>query len=85
MRARKMLVDAAFGPDALKVITQAFDEAWATIADQYKSAEQVEAARIQLANAMLFVASDGSRDVAVVKESALKVISGPSIPGTRHG
>ena len=53
MRARKMLVDAAFGPDALKVITQAFDEAWASIADKYKSAEQVEAARIQLANAML--------------------------------
>jgi hypothetical protein len=45
-----MLVDAAFGPDALKVITQAFDEAWASIADQYTSTEQVEAARIQLAN-----------------------------------
>jgi hypothetical protein len=85
MRARKMLVDAAFGPDALKVITQAFDEAWGSIADNYKSAEQVEVARIQLANAMLCVASDGSRDVKVLKHAALRVMKGDFIPGTRHG
>ena len=76
MRARKMLVDAAFGPDALKIITQAFDEAWTSIADQYKSAEQIEAARVQLANATLSVASDGSRDVEVLKHAALQVMRG---------
>ena len=85
MRARKMLVDAAFGPDALRVITQAFEEAWASIADQYKTPDQVEAARIQLANAMLSVASDGSRDVKVLKRAALLVMKGDYIPGTRQG
>jgi hypothetical protein len=80
-----MLVDAAFGPDTLKVITQAFDEAWSSIAGQYQSAEQVEAARIRLANAMLSVASDGSRDVKVLKHAALLVMNGDYIPGTRHG
>jgi hypothetical protein len=71
-----MLVDAAFGPDALKVITQAFDEAWTSIADQYKSAEQIEAARVQLANAMLSVASDGSRDVENLKHAGLLIMRG---------
>jgi hypothetical protein len=78
-----MIVNASFGPDALKVITQAFDEAWTSIADQYKSAEQVEAARVQLANAMLSVASDGSRDVQVLKHAALLVMRGDYVPGTR--
>jgi hypothetical protein len=77
--------ESILGPDALRVITQAFDEAWASIADQYKSAEQIEAARVQLANAMLSVASDGSRDVAILKEAALKAMGGASMSGTRHG
>jgi hypothetical protein len=73
-RARNMMLGASFEPDALKVITQAFDEAWGSIADNYKSAEQVEAARIRLANAMLSVASDGSRDVEILKHAALRVM-----------
>jgi hypothetical protein len=45
----------------------------------------VEAARIQLANAMLSVASYGSRDVGVLKHAALLVMKGDYFPGTRHG
>ena len=84
MRARKMLVDAAFGPDALKVITRAFEEAWASIADQYTTPDQIEAARVRLANVMLSIASDGSRDVEVLKHAALQVLRG-GLPGTQNG
>jgi hypothetical protein len=80
-----MIAGASLGPDALKVITQAFEEVWASIADQYKTAEQVDAARVQLANAMLSVANDGSRDVQVLKHAALLVMRGDYITGTRHG
>jgi hypothetical protein len=85
MRARKMIIDASFGPDALRVITQAFDEAWTSIADRYNTDQQMEAARVQLANAMLSVASDGSRDIEVLKHAALLVMRGDFPAGTRHG
>jgi hypothetical protein len=45
----------------------------------------VEAARIQLANAILSVASDGSRDVQVLKHAALLIMKGDYPPGTRRG
>jgi hypothetical protein len=35
MRAREHIDHAAFGPDALKVIGQAFDEAWQEIAGNF--------------------------------------------------
>jgi hypothetical protein len=34
---------------------------------------------------MLSIASDGSRDVQVLKHAALQVMRGDIIPGTRHG
>ena len=58
MRARNMVTGASFGPDALKVITQAFDEAWASIAAQYEAGTPVQkdAARFRLAQAVFSVA-----------------------------
>ena len=35
MRARQLIDNASFGPDALKVMGEAFDAAWAEIADTY--------------------------------------------------
>lgn len=35
MKARRVIDGAAFGPDALKVIGQAFDEAWDEIAGNF--------------------------------------------------
>jgi hypothetical protein len=50
------------GPDALSVIGNAFDAAWAEIADTYGN-DPVVAARLRLASAMLSIASEDSRDV----------------------
>ena len=69
-----MLIDGmALGPEALKAIGQAFDEAWAEIAGNFgNDPREIEAARLKLANAFLSVASPDSRDVQAVKRAALQ-------------
>jgi hypothetical protein len=62
------------GPDALKVIVKAFDEAWVMIGGNYDSAS-VEAARLKLANAVLSVAREDSRDVEALKQAALEAMT----------
>jgi hypothetical protein len=81
MRARQLIDDASFGPDALKTMGDAFDAAWAEIADGFGTDPLViEAARIKLANAVLSVASEDSRDVEALKRSALQVMARTSRP-----
>ena len=70
MEARGLIEGASYGPEALKAIGRAFDEAWASIAGNF-SDDQIEAARLRLANALLAVAKDNSRDVEVMKRKAL--------------
>jgi len=73
MKARQLIDGASFGPDAMKAIGQAFDDAWTEIAPNFGNIpEDVEEAREGLARAMLSVANEDSRDVAVLKEAALQ-------------
>jgi hypothetical protein len=80
-----LILGASFGPDALKAITQAFDEAWTSIASDYTTPKQIEAARLLLAQAMLSVASVDSRDVELLKRAALQAMRGDHTFGTRNG
>jgi hypothetical protein len=73
MKARELIDGASFGPDALRVIGRAFDEAWASIAGNF-SDEQVVAARLRLATAVLAVADEDSRDAEALKERALAMM-----------
>ena len=76
MRARALIDGASFGPDALTAVSQAFDQAWAQIASHFGGDPSVtDAARIALANAILSVASDDSRDVEVLKNAGLQVMA----------
>jgi hypothetical protein len=77
MKARELLDIAAFGPDALKVIGQAFDGAWASIAGNFdESPRTVEAARMALANAVLAEArANGHNDVEKLKNAALRTMA----------
>jgi hypothetical protein len=70
----KRLIDGAwFGPDTLRVIGQAFDAAWEDVAGNFGDLPaEVEAARLKLANAILSIATENSRDVAVLKRAALE-------------
>ena len=67
---RSLMDAASFGPDALKAIGQAFDEAWKEIAGNFgNEPAEIEAARLKLAKALLSVADDDSRDVEVANAS----------------
>ena len=76
MEARAVIDNASFGSDALKAIGQAFDAAWAEIEGNFGEApERVAAARLKLANVMLSVADNDSRDVQVLKRAALQALA----------
>jgi hypothetical protein len=52
MRAHKLIRGATFEPEALKVIGQAFDDAWQEIAGNFGSdPQEIEGARLKFANA----------------------------------
>jgi hypothetical protein len=71
MKARELITGAAFGPEVLKVITKAFDEAWAELAPQTGTRpEAIDAAQLRLANIVLSLATEDSSDV-----EALRVVS----------
>jgi hypothetical protein len=57
----------------LKAIGEAFDAAWAEIAGNFgDDPTDVEKARLRLANALLFIADEDSRNVEVLKRAALQ-------------
>ena len=63
---------AAFGPEAVKAMGQAFDQAWAEIAGNFGAGLlEIEVARLRLAEAVLSVAAEGSTDVAAIKADAV--------------
>jgi hypothetical protein len=73
MKAGKLIDGASFGPDALKAISQAFDAAWLEIAGNFGNDPQdIDAARLKLANAILSIADDDTRNVAILKRAALQ-------------
>jgi hypothetical protein len=76
MEARRLIDTASFGPDALKALRQAFDEAWASIEADIGCDQLREAMRLKLATALLSIASDESRDVEALKKAALEAMSG---------
>ena len=73
MRARLLIDGASFGPEALKVIGEAFDAAWAEIAGNFANdPAEIDEALYKLATALLSVASEDSRDVEALKKAALQ-------------
>jgi hypothetical protein len=76
MKARRLIDGASYGPEALRAIGQAFDEAWRAIAGNFGGdSHDIERARLRLASALLSVASDDSRDVEVLKTAALETMA----------
>jgi len=75
MSACQLIDTTTFGPEALKVIGKAFDAAWAEIASGVGTDPvAIEVARLKLANAVLNVADENSRDVEALKRAALQPI-----------
>lgn len=73
MKAQQMVHGASYGPEALKAIGQAFDEAWLQIARNFGDDPiDIQKARVRLAGAILSIADDDSRDVSILKQAALE-------------
>jgi hypothetical protein len=78
MRARQLLDRSGppvFGPETMKVVGQAFDSAWAVLeAGCGSDPKLIEARRLELAEAILAVARDDSRDPEQIKLLALQLM-----------
>ena len=72
MDARQLLGGATFAPDQLKVIFEAFDDAWDEVAaDVSTRASAVEAARLSLATIVLSLARAGPIERVGLKTAAV--------------
>jgi hypothetical protein len=75
VKARQLIVAASYGPDALKVLFKAFDDAWEVIAPTITArADAIEATRLKLANVILGLARDGNSDPEKIKNAALHIM-----------
>ena len=73
MQMRRIFAGASFGPDALRVLFQAYDEAWATLVPRYGNDQPaIDAGRLRLANIMLALMREDTRDVAWLRDEALR-------------
>ena len=76
MEARHLTGSTSFGPETLKCITRAFDEAWRSIAPDFgDNPLAIEAARLRLANVILAVAQDDRSNPAQIKHAALLIMA----------
>jgi hypothetical protein len=74
MKARQLIRNGSYGPDQLKVLFKAFDDAWDSIAANFGSPLAIEAARIRLANIILSLPHDGSCDPEQIKNAAIRIM-----------
>jgi len=73
MKARKLLENAALGPNQLGVLYEAFDGAWEVLQPQYQDTPQsIEVGRLKLANAVLRAYRDGTQGADAIKAQALR-------------
>ena len=75
MKARKLIEDAAYPPDVLAVVFEAFDQAWHKIESGFVSEGAREAARMRLAGIILMLARDAINDLEELRDAALRVFS----------
>ena len=79
MEARQLIGKSSYGPDELKILCKAFDEAWDVLAPSISGrADAVEAARVKLANIVLGLAQSKSNDAEQIKDAALRAFGADS-------
>src|SRR5262245_32874689 len=76
VEARQLIRGRAYGPDTLKVIFKAFDDAWDVLAPAASSrAAAIQLARLQLAHIILGLAREDSDDPEMLKNAALQAMA----------
>jgi hypothetical protein len=75
MKARQLSNDASYGPDALKALFEAFDDAWRKIAPTISTrTNAVEATRLKRADVILGSARADTRDAKQLAEAAVQLM-----------
>ena len=76
MNAKQVMSGVSYGPEALKAVGKAFDEAWLQISSNFGDEPgDIEKARLRLARALLSIAHEESRDVGVLRQAALELMA----------
>jgi hypothetical protein len=75
MEPRHLIDNGSYGPDQLKVLFKAFDDAWDGIAGNFDSPLAIQAARLKLANIVLSMARNGINDPEQIKCTALQIMA----------
>jgi len=73
MRAQKIIEGSSFGPEVLKVLQEAFDQAWAAVDGNFMPHEHVVAREV-LASYLTSIMRDDSTDVASLREAGIRSI-----------
>ncbi len=72
MRARQMIGGAAFPPDELRIIFEAFEDAWSELVSEVPAdPEATDSARVILATIILDIATVGPVDRLALKSAAM--------------
>ena len=76
MKSRELIGEGPYGPETLKVLYQVFDDAWNSIAADFgDNPLAIGAARLKLANAILSLATEGTRNAKQLKTAALEIMA----------
>ena len=75
MKARKLIEDAAYPPEVLATVCEAFDQAWHKIESRFVSEADRETARMRLAGIILMLARDSISSLEALRDAALRVFS----------
>jgi hypothetical protein len=79
MKARQLIASGTYGPEQLKALGQAFDDAWGRIAPTVsKRRSAIEAARLALADVILGLAKNGNFDPQWLADTAVQVMNSRS-------
>jgi hypothetical protein len=74
--ARELIDESTYDPEALRILYQAFDEAWETMAAKYvNDPDRAEIARLKLANTILSFPVDEIKDAEQIKQSSLQLMA----------
>ena len=75
MSARVPSDNAVFGPEQLRTLYQAFDDAWEIVKPKYAGTEQsTEVGRLRLANAIFSAHREGVTDPAALTDAAVQIM-----------
>jgi hypothetical protein len=76
MKARQLIRGGSYGPDTLKVLFEAFDDAWDSIAANFgNDPSAIESARLKLANIILSFPDNEIRNAEQIKNSSLQIMA----------